>query len=184
MDDLKVEVHDPPLAAIALPDRGIAVPLPVRFECHDPVLPGIKISGELGGDPNRGEVTVDRLVLHRLPDGPTIDSETLKKLPLGPIVTAIIGKVCVEWDEHHANYLPVGRIAALRPSDVATFRGLKRSSKSLAASLAEVAEVYNSALFAPTQAVADHFEWSRSTASRRIRECRDKGLIEEATNEA
>ncbi len=168
-----------PAAAIAFADKGVAVPLPAAFEVHDPVLAGVIVTGSLGADPNDNTVTVDEIRLHRQPDGPSITAQHLRLVSIPRILDAAIAQLGVPWDAT-SNRIDLDAYAALTAPDVASLRG-KRGDPTPPEALQAVADVYNAAESRPTMRVAKQFGWPRSTASRRIREARDAGLIREPT---
>jgi hypothetical protein len=120
-----------------------------------------------------GRFVVDRLSVHRRADGPPVTTEGLREIPVGGLLRAAV--------ELNVQYVDQTGVAGKTTSWLEVQR---RDSKPTDLELEIVAGAYRAAYAAgapPTKAVMDKLGVTRSTAGRRIRMARDRGLLGPAT---
>jgi len=120
-----------------------------------------------------GRFVVDQLVVHRRADGPPVTTEGLREVPVAGLLGAAV--------EMNVQYVDQTGAAGKTTSWLEVQR---RGSGPSDLELEIVAGAYRAAYAAgapPTKAVMDKLGVPRSTASRRIRMARERGLLGPAT---
>lgn len=139
-------------------------------------------------DPDRPRPVVRRLVVTQRAGGPPVAPETLRSVGLGGVARQVVEKASVKMrrNEQGDGWVAEGLdlFAGVEPQDVAAAFKPPRRNKVDPGDVARAANLYREALAAgrrdATEAVAQALDVSRTTASRRIRQARDDGLLGEA----
>jgi hypothetical protein len=185
-EPVRLSIQHPTTGFLGLKDRGLGIYVPMHFECDDETVAAI-VSGTIDVD-EAGNLVFTTLTFTPRPGGPFIERAALRALSLRTILDEAVRKTAMPWDAETGQIhidqdteLPV-------PTSTDDRARLRRTRTASAvnptdALLRQVAKTYLNGGTRGTEAVrqllsdrAGHAV-HRSTASRLVKECRERKLL-------
>ncbi len=155
--------------------KGFALPRRIEATCTGSELPyGVTLAIVLS---NQKKLEVETLSAKRLPGGPSVTSEGIRKLPVAQMVRAAALRHLLKVDgqaRRPARLSP----AELPPASVVAEGGTSDNALEWIALVYRLAHACGEG---PTKAVMDAFGLSRATAGRRVDAARSAGYLGPAT---
>lgn len=154
--------------------KGFALPRRIDATCTGlPYLVGLEIVLS-----KQKKLEVERMTAEKLPRGPSVTSEGIRKLPVAQMVRDAALQVLFQVDGQAAKRSARLSPARLPPAEVVAEGG---TSDNALEWIALVYRLAHASGMGPTKAVMDAFDLSRATAGRRVDAARNAGYLGPAT---